>query len=456
MVLTVLALLGGCSSEATAPEPCQCSSWTPDCSCLAGTRSVRLATVRVNPGDDPASVAFTLANAPGSALVVGVDVAAPAGSSIDASAVSFDLLRDGEVDQGLTDLHAGSRLRSPTPGWLGVADIVAPAPFDLVGYAVVPSNDATFVHEHWMTDVAEAIGGRRMSELCLVGSHDAATSGINPLSRWGNDWDPSLTGLNPRTAVRASRAQDLTIEQQLLLGVRYLDLRFDLGDDGAFYATHGLVGERAEWVLDDVRTFLERNPREVVILDLQDVSGPTGSDDRHLQAVSMVAGALGDKVADGAKVGPTSRLEELWAGGYQAIVTIDSPTDDVYATYPVWRRSDSLDSPWGNKQDDTQLKAFLDERLAARPMDKLFVLQGQRTPDEGMVIGWGVNPDAATVDVDCARDTLELGLCALARSTTPKVYDWLTSDWASAPVNIVMVDYVELAPLVGACLLRNQ
>lgn len=44
----------------------------------------------------------------------------------------------------------------------------------------------------------------------------------------------------------------------------------------------------------------------------------------------------------------------------------------------------------------------------------------------------------------------------VARSTTSKVHGWLTSDWASAPVNIVMVDYVELAPLVEACVSRNR
>ncbi len=34
-------------------------------------------------------------------------------------------------------------------------------------------------------------------------------------------------------------------------------------------------------------------------------------------------------------------------------------------------------------------------------------------------------------------------------------HDWLTTDWSSEPVNIVMVDYIELAPLVAACIAHS-
>jgi len=408
---------------------------------------VRLASVQVVPNAaDPASEAFVVVTAPTELLAFEVS---------SGQAESFDLWLDGLPEGGLRDLQHGDLRPAPGPGWLSVAEVDAPAPFMLTVHAIVDAEHDSFANEDWMKESAEAIATTPLSELCMVGSHDANTSGINPLSSWGNDWATDLMGLNPKTAVRASRAQEQTLAQQLSHGVRYVDLRFDLDDDDALRSTHGLRGEYAETVIGDIASFVKSHPEEILLVDIQAIHGPPGSDDRFAKVAALVDEALGPYMASPSSPVNTTP-QKLWDAGKPVVVLFSGGPDELYTDYPLWKRDEVLASPWGNKQQLDDLKPFLDKELASRPLDKLFVIQGQLTPDDNLAITWGIRPESATVNAPCANDTIDIGLCAFARQTTPAIHEWLTTDWTNEQVNIVMVDYPALAPLVQACIARNS
>ncbi len=446
LLLILLTIPTGCAAEDADAEPaCACTELTASCPCLNGKRLVRLATVRVVPnGAQAASEQLVLVAAPSELLAF----------EVTGAAAKFDLWLEGQPEGGLTNLHHGELRRAPAAGWLNVANSSSDTPFTLSVHAVVAADDASFANEGWMKTAADAIADIPLSELCLVGSHDANTSGINPLSNWGNDWSADLKGLNPKTAVRASRAQEQTLAQQLLHGVRYVDLRFDLDEDDALRSTHGLRGEYAETVIGDIASFVQSHPEEILLVDIQAVYGPPGSDGRFAMVVALVDEVLGSYMASPSSPAVTTP-QELWDAGKPVVVLLNGAPEDLYADYPLWKRDEVLASPWGNKQQVEALGVFLDAELAKRPLDKFFVLQGQLTPDESMAITWGIRPESATVQAPCAEDTIDIGLCAFARQATPAVHQWLTEDWTSEHVNIVMVDYPALAPLVQACIGRN-
>ena len=448
VALAALVAAGCGSSDGAPAEPepsCSCDELTDACACLDDERLVRLVSLRATPatGEAWSSAAFVLVGAPDTTRALLFDTG-------DAEVSSLTLGSLGDPDGAEISPAPGRLEPRPDPGWLQVTRADAAAAFELSVHAVAANDDPAFAHERWMEELGDGIGAVALNRLCLVGSHDAASHGINPSSEWASDWQ--APELNPRTGVRASRASETAIIQQLLAGVRYLDLRVDADDDGELWMVHGLRGERLSSVARDLELYLANHPRELLVLDLQHVSGQAA--DRHQRVLEALGPALTGRMVDPNAVTPTSTLAEVWARGEQALVLMSDAPDALFLDNPIWRRGDRLESLWGNVQDVTALKTHLDTVVAVPPAEKLFVLQAVLTPDDAMAVAWGIQPDAATVDVRCADDTIDIGLCALARQTTPLVHGWVTGEWQSAALNIIMVDYPSLAPLVEACIAR--
>ena len=109
----------------------------------------------------------------------------------------------------------------------------------------------------WMGDLVEReIGNDRttkatLKRLVIPGSHDSASYSI-----------PNST---PGSAV--GKTQNLTIKEQLLSGVRFLDLRIASSWRDGVNIFHGrLMGCPFEQVLDEIRDFCLEFPKEFVIL----------------------------------------------------------------------------------------------------------------------------------------------------------------------------------------------
>lgn len=81
---------------------------------------------------------------------------------------------------------------------------------------------------------------------------------------------------------RWARTQSICIERQLELGVRYFDLRI-AQCNGQFYYCHGLLAMEYYKPLLILREFLDKNPRELVILDFQHFYQMKPNDHHQLQ-----------------------------------------------------------------------------------------------------------------------------------------------------------------------------
>lgn len=104
----------------------------------------------------------------------------------------------------------------------------------------------------WMKQLYERHPNTKLRDLILVGSHDSASSTISPTSCC------SAVGI----------CQNTTVYEQLLQGVRYLDLRIagDKNDEEVLIFHGALQGGMFLEVLDDILRFCEEFPGEFLIL----------------------------------------------------------------------------------------------------------------------------------------------------------------------------------------------
>ena len=105
--------------------------------------------------------------------------------------------------------------------------------------------------------------------------------------------------------------------QQLHDGVRYFDLRVcarHQGFDGELWIVHSMFSLPLREVVEAVATFIEENPYEVVILDLNHLY--CMGEREHMVCLRLFQDILGDHIAS-SDLGPNATLQKFWDAGQQ-------------------------------------------------------------------------------------------------------------------------------------------
>jgi hypothetical protein len=353
--------------------------------------------------------------------------------------------------------------------------------------ADVISRPSSNEHADWMARLADRIADRELGSLAMPGSHDSGTYPITGLTRLSAEFAAGsgplaalLTALraspsDPITAAFAnwSRTQRHTIGAQLAAGVRYLDLRFIPDPLGQrFVFTHGFGGAELATILEEVRSFVDANPMEIVILDLQHLFSRTGAaggmaatDARSL--VARLGAVFGEKLvarAAGARL-KTTRISDLWARCQQVVVVLDAGPHDRLthaARGRVWTATDALSRYWprSTRWDGADgVARYLDDHLAdANASNRIAVLHGQVTPTPALMVkrvclalatgaprvllacleATGVAADLAKAGRRLQRRAA-LSLQDEARATNPELRRWVERN---RPQHVVIADYI--------------
>lgn len=305
----------------------------------------------------------------------------------------------------------------------------------------------------WMAQLGtEASGGAlRLCDLAIPGSHDSGTFSLRNHSAFGPDapsvfrgfiGDIMTDGLKGSLVLPWSRAQNNTIQQQLEIGVRYLDIRLacvrggsGYGKHTTYWITHGLMGTEFWRLLRDVVEWCKTNPTEVVIMDINHIYGIGDFNGVHglaefreyvLGGSPTTAPGLHDVWARAPDLTPKSTLNDFWEQKKNLILIVDPVPDS--APCPSW--GDGIWAPctivsqWPNAQNFDELKSDLPKFGPAS--GKLRVTQLQLTPNDDMV---KANLFGST------------GLLRLAHSNM-EIVKWLTRE-SGLPFNIVIADYVD-------------
>lgn len=312
--------------------------------------------------------------------------------------------------------------------------------------------------ENWMEQLAGWIEHLPLNRIAIPGTHDSGTYGLDTSSEYAPD-DPGIrTWLGDGSGtkslyVRWSRTQSLTVAEQLACGIRSLDLRIATygGDDDDIRITHGLWGPSLDDVLAQIKAFVRRYPKEIVLLHFKyNKSGilTKGSKGRLVQKLHA---QLGDRLVH-PRVGAAVTPGALWAAQRQVVALFDDWIYDDDAMSDSYRE-------WFWRAGDHMLTATLDSKgtmdlsTLKRSQEDLLKLAPQQ-PARFQRLGCCLTPDlGSTVSAEIADKGTLLGHCAA--KATPAAVRWLRGDWRDQTVNIFETDFFQLAQTVDTAILRN-
>ncbi|XP_054268613.1 PI-PLC X domain-containing protein 2-like isoform X1 [Macrosteles quadrilineatus] len=285
---------------------------------------------------------------------------------------------------------------------------------------------------NWMSQLDESLKNIPVINLAIPGSHDSMSYTIKPTSDIAPDNEQIVLLLarvfgspSRRVIHRWCATQELTLLQQLNLGIRYLDLRISTKEgDTKLYAVHGLYGDEIYPHLQTLNNFLEEFPEEIIILDFQHFYN--FSDETHELLISMIKNTFGGKLCPLPWDIMTVTLTWMLDHGYRVIAIYRDGLVEKHAElWPGVR----WPTPWPQTTNSDALLKFLNKTMAHRPKNAGFVTQCLLTPDTKFVI----HHPCGELRSKCSKPCLQA------------VIPWLKQQRPGLRgINVVITDFVEM------------
>ncbi|CAK1586803.1 unnamed protein product [Parnassius mnemosyne] len=288
--------------------------------------------------------------------------------------------------------------------------------------------------ENWMRELPEQLKNLPLIYLAIPGSHDSMTYGITRSSGIAPDAEPIVKKLYPLfrgTILRWTITQAVDTPQQLLIGIRYFDLRLATKTgDAKFYFTHGLYADEITEALHQVMNFVDSHPGEVVILDFQHFYGFTLDD--HQRLMRFLLGLFGPRLVPRQIDIQKVTLNSLARLNQQIVVVYRHQS--VYATNEFWQPQ-MMPSPWPRQDHVSGLLNFL--------------RHVKRHPGMGFIHQVVLTPTPAFIFFRWISSLREKCAIPVKNEVLPKLLDFspgppLTNEASQAPVNVVIADFVEM------------
>jgi 1-phosphatidylinositol phosphodiesterase len=127
------------------------------------------------------------------------------------------------------------------------------------------NNDKSLDLSSWMGNISK---DRKLNELSIPGTHDSAAAIINMKDNYliFNPWEKQYVSYHDFNA-----NQDLTIEQQLNLGIRFFDIR--ASTDGFLYHKFAKIDFTFQDLLITIQQFFKNNKEETIIMRIKNERG---------------------------------------------------------------------------------------------------------------------------------------------------------------------------------------
>jgi hypothetical protein len=300
-------------------------------------------------------------------------------------------------------------------------------------------------NKRWMEAQQNSIRNKSLNQLFIPGSHDSGTYSLEDTIAKNQDLTDKLNYLKyigvgfvlAGVAKSWSKAQNLSIIDQLYAGVRYLDLRVGWRDDkNEFYIVHGLYGPRLLDVAFEIGKFLGENPKEIVIIQIGDLRYMPKGKEHHDRLISTLVAGINSKTKaiatklDG--ITPISKVQDFWDRWRQAIIIYNN--DEIANSNSFVFPQYYIDSYWANSPDLFELKSRLDDNLnrLSYNTDRLFVVQAQMSPNTDTIKNAILHP----------IDSLYKSLEDMAKGVKGVFSTWLQA-WKNIGPAIIITDFVD-------------
>jgi hypothetical protein len=247
-------------------------------------------------------------------------------------------------------------------------------------------------HASWMSDLMRidpSFGNQPLGQLCIPGTHDSGCY----------DFIPSASVLSPVLGIGGAavsvfaQTQAVSVEQQLLAGARFFDIRpapnpFTDVVGGAPLIFHGSVPTAVAFpdVMNDVAAFLADYPGELVILYLNHLDAMGSGLNTLLQNV-VTQFQQNLIILGGAITTQTPVATSIDAGKNLIIVVDNVPLIDPSLLPNFWTASNITNlGIYANSQQVSDLLGFIGQQLQSPPAAP-WMLQCQMTPSADAVTG---------------------------------------------------------------------
>jgi len=302
-------------------------------------------------------------------------------------------------------------------------------------FALATCGAATY--PDWMGQNRDKLKNLPLNQVVLLGSHDAASCDIHeyslPVTGYLTHHHKHIHRLAKARDVGSARCQSATITEQLMYGVRYLDMRI-AHQDGEYWGTHmwlstPVFGDGG--IFTQIKSFLAAHPGEIILLNFNELYSEKKpmnkkQKDAFYKKVEQEFGSLLARKGEFA----STTLDAIWNSSGRIVAIGDEAADEGREF--IWDRR-KVDSPWMNEQDPaiccSKLTAVLAAWKTVFPGDNLRVLQGMTTTENKI-------DDAAQTN-------------ALLRQL-------FRSEWKDYPVNIIQVDDSVNSGLMPIIFERNK
>lgn len=177
-------------------------------------------------------------------------------------------------------------------------------------------------------------------------------------------------------------------------------------------------------ILQEADTFLADHEGEIIVLDLQHFYSFTK--ESHTYLMTIIDSHFGNRMCPVSRTLTHVTLRWMREKGYQVIVIY---RDDAAAGVPVYWPRDRWPTPWPETTSISIMIAFLEEKIAFRPLDAGFVTQCVLTPD----VKFFLKHCFSSLETKCAEP------CNHA------IIPWLQKQKpGSKGINIVISDFIKM------------
>ncbi|XP_075227262.1 uncharacterized protein LOC142327811 [Lycorma delicatula] len=241
--------------------------------------------------------------------------------------------------------------------------------------AIVMTTLSTF--PNWMTYYWNIISNRPINELFIPGTHDSVSDEnievpdetvdqkgiINTIKNLKESSIQKIGNLKPIHGL--AMTQDTSIIEQLVLGIRYLDIRvLYRANVNEYWTGHGLIFiQKLDDVIDQVVEFVSKTEKEIVIFHIHEfIRGITSMED-HWKLIEHLKIRF---TRNGKKwwIPPQSWTSELQAlikniNGGKVIISYEKPEILKTDNYGIlWSPVQHI---WSNKDKISELKAYFED-----------------------------------------------------------------------------------------------